>query len=181
MLTPYILAAILSTLPSSSREADRERLEPLAVSIAAAIADAKALPFRGPAGVEASALALVAIAAHESSFHPEVLDCRKRGDGGHSVTAFQLHDGAAWGELTDVELCGSFDVATPRALRVLTTYGARASSPQGVFSSYAGGEKHRKEALELCAIWQRLTRARGLDASCKGTRTIGRARGGRSS
>lgn len=135
-LAGLTLAAILSLLPATADQAaERARLDPLAAAIAAAVL-AGALPFEGPAAKEGSALALAAIAWHESNFDARVLDCRRKGTRG-DATAFQLLGPMARGGYTVAELCASFRLAADRALAVLVTHARRCR--WGGFASMLGG------------------------------------------
>ena len=97
-LDAVALAAILATAraPAVDVAAERPRLEALAATIAHA---AQAHPWA--LGAEPAALALVAVAHHESGYRAEVADCRitgdrHRGEGpteGASVGLWQLHRG----------------------------------------------------------------------------------------
>jgi hypothetical protein len=184
-MTPTILAAILSLLPArADRALEAERLAPFAESIEVAVAVAPELPFRGPEARLGAALALVAIAWHESNFAAEVLDCRKRGAAG-DVTAFQLLGKHARGGYTVEELCASPVLAAGRAVAVLTS-AARAcprAPASAAFQGYASGRCGRPAPIRVwqrgelvvidpdggmtrCRTWERLAKFSGLEVSC---------------
>lgn len=180
-LADVTLTAILSLAapPAVDVDAERPRLEALAVAIAAAVDERDALatwlhgsvtplPFRGQAAREATALALVAIAYHESAFAADVADCRRVGAFEPSITAFQLHGPFARGPYSRLEVCSAPRLAAERALFVLAHQGARCATPARWFSGYASGNCGRDVAAgrRQCAIWERLAQDAGLVASC---------------
>lgn len=173
------IAALLSVArpPAVDVVADRTRLEAMAAAIAGAVETADdplvaawlgepQLPLTGHRAREATALALVAIAAHESALRADVADCRRTGDHGRSITTWQLMRGRSWGRHTRRELCSSVAIAARQALAVFAGNGARASTAGGLFASYAGGRRPSRASREMCRLWERLTRAAGIDASC---------------
>ncbi len=179
-MTALVLAAILATAQPAHVDvrAEGTRLEALASGIVDAVRDREALaawndahpglPWRGPTAPEASALALVAIAAHESGFRADVSDCRRTGDVGRSITAFQLMRGRAWGAFDRAILCRSPALAARQALAALAAQGARCATPRSWFDGYASGNCGQRTAAggRQCAIWERLAKAAGLRASC---------------
>lgn len=174
------LAAILSLAraPAVDVIAERPRLERIAADvarvvvhhdeIAAWISGDPPLPFAGSAAREASALALVAIAHHESGFRAEVEDCRIVGTDHPSVTAFQLWGPFARGGHSRRALCTSPALAAERALWTLAHQAARVRSPAAAFRGYASGSGaiRSRAATRQCALWERLARVAGLEASC---------------
>ena len=56
--------------------AEVARLDAFAADVAAAVDEAPALPFTGPAAREGSIAALLVTAHHESGFRPAVIECR---------------------------------------------------------------------------------------------------------
>jgi hypothetical protein len=175
------LTAILSLAGAPSVDVAKEqpRLERFAAAIVHAV-DARAdmaawmpgsvvpLPFKGPEARAATALALVAIAFHESGFNAKVSDCRRLGAFEPSITAFQLHGVFSRGPYTMKELCRSPRLAAERALYVFSHHAGRCRTPLQWHSGYAGGNCGRAYAAakRQCAIWERLTRAAGLTANC---------------
>lgn len=168
-LPALVLSAILMTLPATADQAaERARLDPLAAAIAAAVLAAPALPFEGPAAREASALGLVALAAGESGWRAEVIDCRVTGDHGRSVSAWQLMTPWAWAGRSRADICSSVPLAAGLALRALGLHGAQARSHLSMFYGYASGSASRpsKAGRAHCLRWERLARRAGLVASC---------------
>lgn len=149
MLSAAILAAILS-LPGV--HGDRPRLEADARAIASASESSNL--FGGPLG---SSMALVAIAQHESGFASDVETCKRTGDGGRSVSLFQLQGPWAWDGHTRAEVCSSVTLAASLALSVLSRHSK--CTPRGIFMAYASGDCARKsDAGEaLYQSWVRLT------------------------
>lgn len=163
------LAAVLLVAPKKT-VIPRETLERLASNITLA-AELSETPFRGPQGREAAALALVAIARHESAFLPSVAICNVNGDGGRSVSPFQLMRGAAWDGHARSELCNGGPLAAYLALRVLNVYPAKcfAKTPQAIFRSYASGScsAASQAATDICESWVSISSRMGLvGASC---------------
>jgi hypothetical protein len=136
------LAAILSVAkpPTVDVVGERPRLEDMAVAIVSAVeqrdhlhawlGSVAPLPFTGSGADAATALALVAIAYHESGFSARVADCRRIGAFERSVTAFQLHGPFARGSYTEAEVCASPRLAAERALYVFALHGHRCATPQ---------------------------------------------------
>lgn len=123
------------------------------------------LPWRGPGVRAASALALVAIASHESGLRAEVADCRIVGSDLPSISSFQLVGWHAFGPYTRRELCGSPRKAAERALAVLAGHATRASVPARWFAGYASGDPGRDPAAgrRQCRLWEWLTRSAGVE------------------
>lgn len=180
-LVSVTLTAILSIAgpPSVDPVLERPRLERLARAIASTVEERDALaswlhgsvlplPFRGSGARQASALALVAIAFHESAFRADVADCRRLGTFEPSITMFQLHGSFARGPHSKTDLCASVRLAADRALFVLAHQGHRCATPRQWHSGYASGNCARDVAAgrRQCAIWERLARDAGLKAHC---------------
>jgi hypothetical protein len=179
-LAELTLAAILSVVkpPTVDAEVERPRLEQMAQAIVAAVDErdylhawlraAAPLPFTGPEARAGAALALVAIAFHESGFSARVSDCRRVGAFERSLTAFQLHGRFARGPYSEAEVCASPRLAAERALWVLALHGSRCATPQHWFYGYASGSCGVQSGAgrRQCAIWEQLVRAAGLKASC---------------
>jgi hypothetical protein len=102
------------------------------------------IPWRGPRRLEQAALALVAIAHHESGLRESVARCWRTGDDGRSVSVFQLHVGRAWGRRSRRELCSSHRIAARQAMAVLASAGARGTTPRSWFDGYASGDTRRR-------------------------------------
>lgn len=183
-LADVILAAILPFVkaPTVDVIAERPRLEHMAQAIASAVEErddlahwlgsVSPLPFVGPERRTATALALAAIAFHESGMSARVSDCRRVGAFEHSVTAFQLHGPFARGPYTEAAVCASPRLAAERALYVFALHGRRCTTPQAWFYGYASGNCGKSSAAgrRQCAIWERMSRAAGLSVSCGSAR-----------
>ena len=88
-----------------------------------------------PIGTEKeTVLILTAVAFHESGLSEEVETCEVRGDGGRSITMFQLQR-PAWGDFVREELCRDNKLAAERAADLLSRYG----SIRRAFNAYASG------------------------------------------
>ena len=129
----------------------------------------------GPAAGEATALALYAVAAHESGFEASVQDCSAcpvggaRCDRGRSVTLYQLRQGAPqWGAHTREQLCSSNRLATGRALHILRRY-ARCA-PDRMFVGYATGscDRDSRAGQDIAARWRTALRSRGITVTWQG-------------
>jgi hypothetical protein len=185
-LSTIALAGILSLVhPTAQR--DINRLSTVAADIALAVDMAPSLPFSGPAAREATALALVAIAGHESGFQARYATCASTGDRlahhgpaeGRSISLWQLMRGWAWGEYSRAEICpetptDSRPLAAWLALRVLRLHGARCRRVQSWFNGYAAGDCSVRSAAATrqCASWERLMRRAGLAGSCWSTGVV---------
>lgn len=164
-----VLFSLLRLTDPSQAEVDR--LHDFAGEVVRAVDAAPELPFRGPAAREATIAALMVIAHHESGIREDVITCRVRGDGGRSITAWQLMTPWAWGGHSASELCASSELAASMALRVLVTHATRCtrSGPGGWLAGYASGSCARgsRAAETMCARWVRETRRLGIvGASC---------------
>lgn len=182
------LAAILSVVRPPAVDvndhAEQHRLVTVAHDIVLAAELHDGAPFRGPARKEALALALVAIALHESAFSAKVATCEVTGDvplgrkrwEGRSISTFQLHTGRAWDGHRRREICGNPALAAYLAAKVLRMH-APSGTPGGYFRGYASGNSGMPTtaARRRCATWERLARGAGLmGASCWGRKEIRR-------
>jgi hypothetical protein len=167
-LAALTLSAILA-FPSAaaSDHAERPRLEALANDIAHVVVErdevanwlpgsALPLPVDGKDARRRTALALVAIAYHESGFDARVSDCRRVGSDFPSISAFQLLGRFARGPYTRAELCASPRLAAKRALFVLAHHAKRCGSMVKALRGYASGDggKPTKAGRELHDLWQ---------------------------
>lgn len=175
------LSALLSLARAPAVDLPREqpRIERMARAITAAVEHRRdldawmpgsviPLPFKGDAADEGAALALVAIAFHESALREDVQTCRKVGSFEPSITSFQLNGVFSRGSYSSRELCSSVHLAAERALYVFAHHGQRCRTPLSWHFGYSGGSCGRQNAAgrRQCAIWERLAKKAGLRASC---------------
>lgn len=164
--------------------AEQHRLVTLAHDITLAAEMHDGAPFLGPQRKEALALALVAIAFHESAFDARVADCRITGDRlphqraheGRSVSLWQLMGSRSWFGHKRREVCRNQPLAAYLAVKVLRLYSQ--SSYGGFFRGYASGNGglYTPAASKRCKTWERLAREAGLKgATCWGRGAISSA------
>lgn len=175
-LAELTLEAILSL--NRPAAAPHERLRAVAEDIAFVAKLADGAPFTGPARIEAAALALAAIADHESGFQERVLDCLVTGDRldhhgpseGRSITIYMLMRPWAWDGHSRAEICSGGPLAPWLSLRVLRTHGARCTMVVSWFYGYASGNCGvRSDAgMRQCHTLERLARFSGIQVSCWG-------------
>jgi len=94
-LQEFILAAILTAVPQNAQKfgalQDKPRITAFSHTIAQAIeADSKNVKFTGDARHYVLATIVVATIWRESSFRKSVQFCKRKGDGGKSITSFQM-------------------------------------------------------------------------------------------
>lgn len=179
-LAELTLAAVLAVVHPAAVDvrAEYERLAEVSVAIAAA---AERYPSVGGTP-EGTALALVAIAKHESEFRADVQDCRRRGDVGRAVTLWQMQRWAR-GRLSVEALCADVRLAARQAARTLAAHAARCrrSTWRGVFAGYHRDCDWPSAASgRQCAGWERVSRRVGLLAECSGRAVVRPTSGGRS-
>jgi hypothetical protein len=125
--------------------------------------------FAGDAAVEATALALSAVAFHESFMLSGVQDCSlcqvgsKWCDSGRSITLYQLHVGS-WGQHTRQELCEDNVLATARALDILSLF-RKAWRTDLMFCGYAmGGVRPgcNQASKEIDSVFKGLAQQAGI-------------------
>lgn len=177
MLSPFwaVLAAWLAVAPDApmpaqvceSLAAGKEHYCDVAVSIAEAAE--RAPIWDRPGGKEATALALAAIAKHESGVQRAVAVCKILGDDGDrvpTVSMFQLKKGKAWWGYTQPELCDINQVAAAdAALKTLALHKRGAWSIDFLFRGYASGNGgvQSRAAREISSIWYVYMRRINLD------------------
>jgi hypothetical protein len=166
------LAAVLS-VAKGPVAADRARLSAIARDITAAVElDGGAL-FPGEGGSVALAMMLVAIAKHESDLDPAIDTCKKKGDGGRSISMFQILRGPNWAGHTADDICADRRLAARIAISVLArpiavaaskSFDRRLLTPQVLVNAYATGSPGMETAAsrEICTLWERLARAAGI-------------------
>lgn len=176
-LTSIVFVALTSLVQPSTYWAPVPpvRVAIIADDIALAAGMHDGAPFTGPDRVLKHALALAAIAVHESNLAAKVVACRYDGDPlrgwkpgrGMSVTHFQLHKGAAWFGHTKEEICASGPLAAYLAGSVLRNH-RRSGTALGVFRGYASGDSSRpvKAADRQCRMWVKVAAGAGLKVSC---------------
>jgi hypothetical protein len=92
-IVAWLVAAMFTWAPA--READTARYTEIASDLAEVVYDPAEPPlFPGPDGRAKTAALLASIAAHESTFRPDVENGHARGDGGTSWCFMQLHIGS---------------------------------------------------------------------------------------
>jgi hypothetical protein len=147
-------------------------LERVAEDIASVVQDEDAPhAFDGPAAKEATAVLLVAIAAHESGFAHDVDDCRRRGDSGRSRTMWQIMGTVFLEGHTTTEICKDRRLAAKLALHIVAKTWAknRNGAPQRLVNAYASGQFgiESRAAMDICNMWQTRAKRLGLrGASC---------------
>ena len=112
-----------------------------------------------PVGVMPTALALTAIAWHESRLSARVQRCEGRPL--PSVTLWQLEGRVAFGGHTRTELCADTRLAASRALAMLGRY-SRRGSWHARFAGYHDGSMSTVAGDEMAAILAVMLRRTGL-------------------
>jgi hypothetical protein len=181
-------------VPSSASHAVERRVCRVAREIAAAVEEHAAqdrIPFAGPAAQEATTLALIEIARHESGFRAKVEDCRITGDlptrhskitEGLAISLFQLQANSREDlfEMTATKpprhrrysreaVCKSNALAAKLALHALMRApwvqraSTRPASVASMFHSYASGKpKKTKAGTEHIEAFEAMVRDNGL-------------------
>lgn len=146
---------------------DRTHLVEVARDIASVVeAEDAPVLFRGPAGREATALLLVAIAAHESGFQKAIDACEKRGDGGRSRTMWQMIAGVHLQGHSYEAVCSDRRLAARLALDALAL--ARKNYPfstiQRILNAYTSGDLFLStpQSRRTCSFWQTRAERFGL-------------------
>lgn len=149
-----------ATVEARCKAADLARYCAIAGDIEAVV-KAEPVAFDGPGAQTAAAVALVAVAWHESGFKAGVQDCsictgaNPWCDRGRSVSMFQLHEGRAWQGRTRQELCTDNRLAATLAHRLLTGNARKTGNTLGMFVSYAGsGRGARRAGGEIHGIFE---------------------------
>lgn len=141
-LTAVTLSAILSVTADSKwvNGEDRPRLEQVAKVMAQTVLDEGCISSKDKQCEEVSALALVAVAFHESGFAADVQDCSRCVPGGEwcdhgrAQTAYQMQRNN-WDGNTRAAICEDFGLATRLAYKAL---GKGRGSWKNKFMTYAG-------------------------------------------
>lgn len=143
MLAEFCIAALCSLVDCSQ---DADRLHGIAIDVASAVESAEVLPFDGDAAKEATALALIGTAFHESKFRADVQDCSLCSgktawcDHGRSVSIYQL---MLWRKSDRAKVCASNAAATKAALATLVKHARYSGSSRSMFCGYASGDPGR--------------------------------------
>jgi hypothetical protein len=156
-LAELLLAALTTVHPGGTEESRAEVVAAIVkVATAAPLWQTQSPNDESPE-VAATALLLVAIAQHESSFEPRVGDCRVKGPGG-AIGYFQLMGFFALDGHSEHDVCGSTSLGAELALRVLRTHQCRHCAPDRWLNGYASGrpDLSTKASRETRAIWVKL-------------------------
>jgi len=158
----HFIALVLSLVSAIVAATDGDRLRQVATNIWQRGHEAPF--FCGEQNGEASALAMLAVAVHESGLQGSVQDCSicRRPGGwcpGGAVSLYQLVPGVAWGGFTRSEICSDNRVATLLASNVLTLHSGGHSTAH-MYRGYASGDPlvFSRAAREIEAGFQRLLR-----------------------
>ena len=149
------------------------RYESIAEDISAVAMDENEPPlFKGPAGREATAVLLSAVAWHESAFRKDVDICkgvRSKGDKGRSAGLLQVMKGRNYEGHSQTEICQDRRLAIRLGLHVLrrakeTCHGG----PRVWLQSYAAGgcSVRSSSARDACAAFERVGQKHLLGISC---------------
>ena len=143
----WLLPLIFSLAPAQ----DAERLAFVAQAMHA-VSDSHEV-FCGPRAHEANALALAVIASHESGYSEDVQACERTGDGGASISLWQLHRGTGWTTKAErLQICEDTELAAWLALEHLARF-RRAGTVRGMFAGYHMGDyRARSEASDSMSV-----------------------------
>jgi len=200
-LQEFILAAILTAVPQNAQKfgalQDKPRITAFSHTIAQAIeADSKNVKFTGDARHYVLATIVVATIWRESSFRKSVQFCKRKGDGGKSITSFQMmkpwalsrrvkhtkrfrqYNGEfkeysyyTWKKIyTEQQICNDTDLATAQFLYLWSYIQQQSdrSVPANWFAIYGTGKSRRIITTDRwCRQWQVLARKMNLKgANC---------------
>jgi hypothetical protein len=150
-----------------------QRYESIADDISAVAMDENEPPlFKGPAGREATAVLLSAVAWHESAFRKDVDICkgvRSKGDQGLSVGLLQVMKGRNYEGHSAGEICEDRRLAIRLGLHVLRrAKDTCQGGPRLWLQSYAAGwcGKSTSSARDACAAFERVGKKHLLGISC---------------
>ena len=195
--TTFVLLSMLAVLPARQKHVnlnkDLPRIKLFAKSIAKAVETNPDFNlFKGKAAKHAAATLLVATAWGESGFREDIQRCTKKGDGGRSITSFQMMKPWAlsrvylfvkevkyknkiveivvkdWQKIfTEKELCTDSSLAAEQSLYMFNHL--RKSCPRGtmlnIWAGYGTGscsKTHFKVIHDRCFLWQKLSKTMGL-------------------
>jgi len=146
-LTSIVTAAIISLAPNLSEETVGRYASDI---VAASQGEGTDL-----------ALAMVATQDAESSWRPEVEDCRVTGDGGAAVSMWQLHKHWYSGR-TRAEVCASNTLAASFAASALIALSHRTGGLRGALRSYIGCRPGDPRSVKRIRTFDRLLAAARL-------------------
>ncbi len=149
------------------------RYESIAEDISAVAMDENEPPlFKGPAGREATAVLLSAVAWHESGFRKDVDICkgvRSKGDNGLSVGLLQVMKGRNYEGHSAMEICQDRRLAIRLGLHVLRRAKETCrGGPRLWLQSYAAGfcGVDSSSSRDACAAFERVGQKHLLGISC---------------
>jgi hypothetical protein len=164
-----------------------KRYESIAEDLAAIVNDENEPPlFSGPAGREATAVMLSAIAWHESGFRRDVDACkgaRSKGDDGRSLGLLQVMAGPNHEGHSADEICGDRRLALRLGLHVLrrAKENCAKGGPRSWLQSYAAGScsTPSNASRDVCTAFERvgLKRFNGISCSSAGPVSLREAAG----
>lgn len=146
------LISIIFILAALHGHKDEERLKQVATDIWETSETIQ--PFCGPKAREATALALVSIAEHESGWHPKVQNCTY-GQKDPAISLFALNGPVAFGGYSKKEICSNNKLATKLSAKSLMLFKGCWTSAC-LFRGYASGNAATKSkaADEIEYIFQ---------------------------
>lgn len=152
----------------------RARYESVAADIAAVVNEESEPPlFEGPAGREATAMLLTAIAWHESGFRKDVETChgpRSKGDHGRSIGLFQIIQGPNREGYSAKEICADRKLQVRLGLHALRrAKDFCGGGPLVWLQAYGSGRCHfpHRAARNMCAAFERVSKNRIAGLSCR--------------
>lgn len=159
--------------------AAQKRYEKVAADIAEVAFDENEPPlFDGPAGREATAMLLTAIAWHESGFRKDVELCHgpiAKGDKGRSIGLFQIMRGPNRQGYSSEEICGNRKLQARLGLHVLRRAKEYCGgSPVLWLQAYGSGRCHagQRAARNMCNAFEKISKDAFDDLSCRSTGPI---------
>lgn len=185
MIESLILAAMielyhpkhqqLSYLRESLEEAEQRYKEVAADIVEVAFDENEPPLFDGPAGREATALLLTAVAWHESGFRKDVETCQgplAKGDDGRSIGLFQIMQGKNRQGYSAKEICSDRKLQVRLGLHVLRRAKERCGgSPLVWLQAYGAGrcDLPHRSARNKCAAFEKIGSKHFKGLSCKST------------
>lgn len=130
------IIAIIIFLAALHGHKDEDRLKQVATDIWEVSATVQ--PFCGPKAREATAIALLSIADHESGWHPKVQNCTY-GQKDPAISLFALNGSVAFGGHSKKEICKDNKLAATLAANVLMLFKSCGTSIC-LYRGYASGD-----------------------------------------